>query len=136
MMNRITLPLCFIAALMLSAIASSQSFLSHYGGVPYHDNMYHDGPQKIPGRVLCAYYDLGGEGIAYHDSDPQNRGSGELNPAVEAISMNFVFMRESIFLHGPSLASGSTLQSMCRTQELIWLVFSTPPIVAEQSQST
>ena len=31
--------------------------------------------------MLCAYYDLGGEGVAYHDTDPQNHGSGELNPA-------------------------------------------------------
>jgi hypothetical protein len=30
---------------------------------------------------LCAYYGLGGEGVAYHDTDPQNYGSGELNPA-------------------------------------------------------
>jgi hypothetical protein len=30
--------------------------------------------------MVCAYYDLGGEGIAYHDSDPENHGSGELNP--------------------------------------------------------
>jgi len=82
MMNRITtLPLCFIAVLMLSATASSQSFPSQNGGVPYRDNVYRGGPQKIPGRVLCAYYDLGGEGIAYHDSDPKNHGSGQLNPA-------------------------------------------------------
>jgi hypothetical protein len=38
------------------------------------------GPQKMPGRVLCAYYDLGGQGVAYHDTDPHNHGSGELNP--------------------------------------------------------
>jgi hypothetical protein len=32
--------------------------------------------------VQCAYYDLGGEGVAYHDTDPQNKGSsGTLNPA-------------------------------------------------------
>ena len=30
---------------------------------------------------MCAYYDLGGEGIAYHDSDTKNNGSGALNPA-------------------------------------------------------
>jgi hypothetical protein len=30
---------------------------------------------------MCAYYDLGGEGVAYHDTDPKNQGSGELNPA-------------------------------------------------------
>lgn len=39
------------------------------------------GPQTIPGRVQCAYYDLGGEGVAYHDSDATNHGSGALNPA-------------------------------------------------------
>jgi hypothetical protein len=45
----------------------------------YHDRRYSGGPQKIPRRELCAYYDLGGEGVAYHDTDPKNHG-GELNP--------------------------------------------------------
>jgi hypothetical protein len=35
--------------------------------------------QKIPGKVECAYYDEGGEGVAYHDSNPQNYLSGLLN---------------------------------------------------------
>jgi hypothetical protein len=48
---------------------------------PFKDSVYPGGPQAIPGRVHCAYYDLGGEGVAYHDSDPVNHGSGELNPA-------------------------------------------------------
>jgi Carbohydrate binding module (family 6) len=48
---------------------------------PFHDSVYHGGPQIIPGRVQCAYYDLGGEGIAYHDADAKNNGSGVLNPA-------------------------------------------------------
>jgi hypothetical protein len=52
-----------------------------YKGRPYHDSVYQSGPQIIPGRVLCAYYDLGGEGVAYHDSDATNKGSGTLNPA-------------------------------------------------------
>ena len=52
-----------------------------YAGRPYQDNRYHDGPQRIPGRVQCAYYDLGGEGVAYHDTTPKNEGSGGLNPA-------------------------------------------------------
>ena len=51
-----------------------------YQGKPYHDSVYHGGPQKIPGRVQCAYYDLGGEGVAYHDLDATNQGSGVLNP--------------------------------------------------------
>jgi hypothetical protein len=80
-MSRKAFSLCFVAVLMLPAIAFSRSFLSQYKGLPYHDTRYEGGPQKIPGRVLCAYYDLGGEGVAYHDSDPQNHGSGELNPA-------------------------------------------------------
>jgi hypothetical protein len=50
-----------------------------YKGVPFHDSLYHGGPQKIPGRVQCAYYDLGGEGVAYHTSDTINRGSGTFN---------------------------------------------------------
>jgi hypothetical protein len=49
-------------------------------GKPYSDERWPGGPQIIPGRVMCAYYDLGGEGVAYHDSDAVNHGSGELNP--------------------------------------------------------
>jgi len=37
--------------------------------------------QTIPGKVQCEFYDLGGEGIAFHDSDSINSGSGRLNPA-------------------------------------------------------
>jgi len=50
-----------------------------YKGKPFQDSVYTVGPQPIPGRVECAYYDLGGEGVAYHDTDPTNHGSGELN---------------------------------------------------------
>jgi hypothetical protein len=78
-MSRKAFSICLIATSM--SVAFSQSFLSQYKGLPYHDGRYQGGPQKIPGRVLCAYYHLGGEAVAYHDSDPQNHGSGELNPA-------------------------------------------------------
>ncbi|UWZ81849.1 carbohydrate-binding protein [Occallatibacter riparius] len=66
---------------MVAGRGFSPAFLSQYKGMPYHDGRYQDGAQKVPGRVLCAYYDLGGEGVAYHDADAQNHGSGELNPA-------------------------------------------------------
>ena len=56
-------------------------FSAHYKGLPFADSRYHAGPQKIPGRVECAYYDLGGEGVAYHDTTEKNEGSGGLNPA-------------------------------------------------------
>jgi hypothetical protein len=50
-----------------------------YQGKPFQDSVYSAGAQTIPGRIQCAYYDLGGEGVAYHDTDAINHGSGELN---------------------------------------------------------
>jgi hypothetical protein len=37
------------------------------------------GGQLIPGRLECAFYDLGGEGVAYHDTTPINILSAILN---------------------------------------------------------
>jgi hypothetical protein len=55
-------------------------FPKDYKGTPFADSKYKEGAQRIPGRVMCAYYDLGGEGIAYHDTEAENKGSGGLNP--------------------------------------------------------
>jgi len=60
---------------------ADKRFQSQYKGTPYRDSNYQGGAQKIPGKVLCAYYDLAGEGVAYHDSDAVNNGSGKLNPS-------------------------------------------------------
>ena len=77
--------LTVLAGVLFVWVASSATtkpdFLVQYNGAPFHDSRYHGGPQRIPGVVMCAYYDLGGEGIAYHDSDAKNNGSGALNPA-------------------------------------------------------
>ncbi len=89
------------------------------------------------GRLQCAAYDLGGEGVAYHDSTPANQGSGTLT----AISMNSGASRRStpaspraigaprprrsttrpstacsremgqLYVAGPSRANGSTTRS-------------------------
>ena len=85
------------AALALAAVngAPAADFLSSYQGAPYHDSRYAGGAQRIPGRVQCAYYDLGGEGIAYHDSTPKNQGSGGLNPA-DGSYLNEFRMSESV----------------------------------------
>jgi len=61
--------------------AQDSDFLDNYKGIPYHDGRYRGGAQAIPGRVQCAYYDLGGAGIAYYDTTAKNLGSGGLNPA-------------------------------------------------------
>jgi hypothetical protein len=83
-MDRKSLQLCIVWA-VIAAVgtigASRVDFLAHYKGVPYADNHYQGSPQQIPGKVYCAYYDRGGEGVAYHDSDAKNNGSGALNPA-------------------------------------------------------
>lgn len=50
-----------------------------YKGQPFQDATHNGGPQAIPGRLQAALYDLGGEGVAYHDVDQINHGSGELN---------------------------------------------------------
>ena len=75
--------------------ASAKDFLAGYKGTPYHDERYHGGAQAIPGRVECAYYDLGGEGVAYHDTTEKNEGSGGLNPA-DGSYLNEFRMHEAV----------------------------------------
>ena len=73
----------FFSAFLLTVALSSQaqsSVPAAYAGQPFHDERYSGGPQSIPGKVQCAYYDMGGEGVVYHDKDAVNHGSGELNP--------------------------------------------------------
>lgn len=50
-----------------------------YRGQPFADAVHKSGVPSIPGIVQCALYDLGGEGVAYHDTDSTNNGSGKLN---------------------------------------------------------
>jgi hypothetical protein len=73
--------LLFVLFLGIALWSYKTDFLIRYKGTPYHDSRYAGGPQDIPGKAQCAYYDLGGEGVAYHDSDAKNNGSGGLNPA-------------------------------------------------------
>ena len=77
----LSLPILVLTCALIAAGSPKNDFLKNYKGVPFHDSKYNGGAQKIPGTVMCAYYDLGGEGVAYHDSDAKNNGSGALNPA-------------------------------------------------------
>lgn len=65
--------------LLLTAAASKGAVPADYKGTPYRDATYTAGAQAIPGRVQAFLYDRGGEGVAYHDTDKINHGSGELN---------------------------------------------------------
>jgi hypothetical protein len=63
----------FTTAMLRAAVPAD------YQGKPFTDAFHKTGPPSIPGLVQCALYDLGGEGVAYHDTDAVNNGSGELN---------------------------------------------------------
>lgn len=75
-----------VIALFSSAIGMRADVPSDYKGKPFEDEKYKDGAQSIPGCVECAYYDLGGEGVAYHSMDnktntllTKNMGANDLN---------------------------------------------------------
>jgi hypothetical protein len=69
----------FLFLVFLIASGAGGSVPDDYKGKPFQDAAHTTGPQTIPGRLQAALFDLGGEGIAYHDVDPINHGSGELN---------------------------------------------------------
>ena len=75
------LKLFFLAGLCLGASSKSG---------PYQGKA-----QKIPGTLQCAFYDLGGEGVAYHDNDAKNNGSGGLNKA-DGTYLNEFRMNEGV----------------------------------------
>jgi hypothetical protein len=68
-----TLILTLTGSLLIYYSAQSQEV---YKGKPFNNAI-----QVIPGKLQCEFYDTGGEGIAYHDLDSVNGGSGRLNPA-------------------------------------------------------
>ena len=71
----LTLGLMFCCALF----TARAEVPAEYRGKPFADAYQKAGRPNIPGIVQCALYDLGGEGVAYHDTDSTNNGSGKLN---------------------------------------------------------
>jgi len=72
-------PLDAFAAALILIFCLRAAPPADYKGKPFKDAEHKSGLQVIPGRLQCALYDLGGEGVAYHDTDVINHGSGELN---------------------------------------------------------
>jgi hypothetical protein len=93
-----------ILSILLFCSCKAKNSIGNYTGTPYTDSVYKNGPQIIPGKLQCEYYDSGGEGIAYHDNDSVNSGSGHLNPAdgsylnqfriKEAVDISYTKFRE------------------------------------------
>jgi hypothetical protein len=73
----------FISGFVVLCITGSNVAIAQipvdYKGKPFEDSFYKKGAQVIPGKLELAYYDLGGEGIAFHDNDTVSNGSGKLN---------------------------------------------------------
>jgi hypothetical protein len=68
----------------------NKTFSKNYKGKPWNNYI-----QEIPGKIQCEWYDLGGEGVAYHDDDAVNNGSGKLNP-VNGSLLNEFRMKEGV----------------------------------------
>lgn len=77
-MNHPSLTAVF-ACLCLTAFTASAQIPADYRGKPFADTFHKTGTPNLPGIIQCALYDLGGEGVAYHDTDALNNGSGKLN---------------------------------------------------------
>jgi hypothetical protein len=80
MKNKILTILFYVFCICI-LLSCHSNFPGDYKGTLYSDKIYHTGPQVIPGKLQCEYYDFGGEGVAFHDTDTINSGSGRLNPA-------------------------------------------------------
>lgn len=63
------------SALALSALPGFAQFPADYTGTSYSGAPVNGTPLKIPGTINVSYYDDGGEGVAYHDTDPVNSGA-------------------------------------------------------------
>lgn len=72
-MKLITFTALLVASFTQAAVPAG------YQGKTFEDECHKTGMPNIPGIIQCAMYDLGGEGIAYHDTTPLNDGSGKYN---------------------------------------------------------
>jgi hypothetical protein len=80
----------------MKACFSFLLILSLFGFVfPQKSTPWEGKIQELPGKLECEYYDLGGEGLAYHDADEVNNGSGKLNPANGSF-LNEFRMKEAV----------------------------------------
>lgn len=78
-MKQSSVRVVFVCSVVAASVAAFAAMPSGYSGKPFADAFHKTGPANIPGIVQCALYDLGGQGVAYHDTDSTNNGSGKLN---------------------------------------------------------
>jgi hypothetical protein len=101
-------PTC--CTITLCILAACQGNDNRYKGQPFSDAR-HNGTQEIPGKLQFEFYDVGGEGVAFHDNDSTNSGSGILNPAdgkylnefrlQEPVDISYTKFREPLIDNSP-----------------------------------
>jgi hypothetical protein len=88
----------FVIMVCLCVAALHAQIPAGYKGTPFHDSVYTQGAQCIPGRVELAYYDFGGEGVAYHDTSAINEGAALNHTSAHwrpGVSKRIAFFREN-----------------------------------------
>ena len=78
------------ALFVICTLGCASTYKTMNAGKPWQNTV-----QQIPGKVECEFYNTGGEGVAYHDSDSINNGSGKLNPA-NGTFLNEFRMKEGV----------------------------------------
>jgi hypothetical protein len=122
-----------LMASTLAAFAAGHQNQNGYKGTPYSDD-HQPHVQSIPGRVQCAFYDRGGEGVAYHDTEAKNLGSGTLNPA-DGTYLNQFRMDEAVdtsytkfhnFQHQPAVIDNSPYDLVQPTEGQLYVGWTEP----------
>ncbi|WP_204524831.1 carbohydrate-binding protein [Confluentibacter citreus] len=83
--NNISLSIILVSLCFILFSCHKNAALKNHKSI-YADEVYKKGMQTIPGKLECEYYNFGGEGIAYHDNDTKNSGSGNLNRGTDYLS--------------------------------------------------
>ncbi len=69
--------------LLISCHGTKSLALNNQGQL---ESLFPENLPEIPGKIQCEFYNLGGEGIGYHDVDTINHGSGNLNKGKDYLS--------------------------------------------------
>lgn len=72
----------------------------------FQDEVYKAGEQVVPGRVQCALFDLGGEGVGYHDNPINNELAGDYTGGEKTGSYH-TWNRAKTWVPSPSKKPGS-----------------------------